>query len=201
MPATRKNGMRKSMKKQQQKKQQQKRQQQKRQQQKKQQRKSMKKGGARRRRTQRKVMKGGEDLTVDKGDYVQNTQSTSLEVYVVDKVNPTTYDIIEVVVEDGIVKLDEDKNPILKKDAPLINISKEQEDLKYKKYAQPQKEPEANELSSQTPGAAAAPNAGTAEDGASSPEGKYVKVTYNKGLNTYTAETGTCTKFEKQSAV
>ena len=63
MPATKKNGMRKSMKKQQQK-----RQQQKRQQQKKQQRKSMKKGGARRRRTQRKVMKGGASFTKDEDD-------------------------------------------------------------------------------------------------------------------------------------
>ena len=57
MAATRKSGMRKSMKKQQQKRQRQQKKQQKRQQ-----RKSMKKGGARRRRTQRKVMKGGEQL-------------------------------------------------------------------------------------------------------------------------------------------
>ena len=192
MPATRKNGMRKSMKKQQQKKQQQKRQQQK-----KQQRKSMKKGGARRRRTQRKVMKGGEDLTVDKGDYVQNTKSVGLAVYVVDTVYPNSYDIIEVVVKDGIVELDEGK-PVLKENASLINISKEQEDLKYKKYVQPQNEPEATEPRQQTSGV---PNAGMAEDGASSPEGKYVKVTYNEGLNTYTAETGTCTNFTKQQAV
>lgn len=181
MPNTRKNRMRKSMKKQQQK-----RQQQKRQQQKKQQRKSMKKGGARRRRTQRKVMKGGKYLEVNEGDYVQNIQATSIEVYVVDKVKTSSYDIKQVVVEKNGNVAVENGEPVLKKDAGgnvnEKNILKEQEDLKYEKYAEPV-----------TPGATAAAtaNAGAAKE-------KYVKVTYDKDSKTYTAEPGECTNFKKQ---
>lgn len=201
MPSTRKNGMRKSMKKQQQKKQQQKRQQQK-----KQQRKSMKKGGARRRRTQRKVMKGGDiytlgtapmDITpkrifdglkkidvdsldtdpennrveVNNRDQIEDIKKKILDRYNTENDPTKKQEIVELV-----DKLKGKKIVKVAQEEDLVELYNSEYNLENEASSVEEDRIEANEEASPV-----APTNG---------QETYVKVTYDKDSNKYTAQTG-----------